>query len=596
MKNHTLAHVFSITHSRLTLKSALLAAGVISLAGLGTLEASAQTLPAVNNQGTPSTIPVPNASIVHATPLPALTTAAGKALIVVKRFGISGNTAISTEELQNVIADSIGKTLDFEALDQVADKISRYYRSKGYTVARAYLPAQQSSEGVIQIAIIEGRYSKINLTNSSEVSNDRINQTLIHNLCDTSDGKDCTGKLIQDKGLERAILLVKDLPGATATANLKPGKDVGTSDLDVSTITTKSNIYSLGFDNFGAPSTGITRLNASVDINNLSNNADQLSLGIATTSKTQTKTGSITYSLPVGYDGQRLGVSFSRNQYRLGAGFDATLTHGTSNAFSVFTSYPLIRSVNSSLYARLSGEVRGAWNSVDLVQDFFHSNANVARAGLNGDNVDGFGGGGYSVYGLTLSAGYLGTNDASDAVSLGGAGTAGRFSKVNYSIARQQTLSGPLTLYPTLNGQQASKNLDGSEQTGLGGPSSVRGYQGEAGGSTGANGSIELRYTTPVQIQSELANITYGLFYDRGWIQYYQTVPTGTTAGTANTRSLSSVGLTLTLQSQARIPTPTSVGYFLKAMYGQHSMALSQQSVVNPSSRSQFWIQGGLTF
>jgi len=579
-------------HTLRVLPAALLAIGVMTSA----VElAQAQSLPPAGQLGGGAQIPVQEDKPIQA-PLPAPRTAAGTASVVVNSFTFIGNTVISSQELQSTVADSIGKTLDFAALDALTNKVSRYYRSKGYTVARAYLPAQQSAGGAIQIAIIEGRFSKINLSNTSEVSNDRLQQTLIHNLCDTADGKDCNGKLIQDSGLERAILLVKDLPGVTATANLKPGAEVGTSDLDVSTITTKSNVYSLGFDNFGAPSTGTTRLNAGVDLNNLSNNADQLSLGIATTSKTQTKTGSITYSLPIGYYGQRVGASFSRNQYRLGAGFDATQTHGTSNALSVFTTYPVIRSVNSSLYARLSGETRGADNSVDLVNAHFHTNANVIRGGINGDNIDSFGGGGYTTYGLTLSEGYLGLSDYAGDSSASGANTAGRFGKVNYSIARQQALTGPLTLYAALNGQQASKNLDGSEQIGLGGPSSVRGYQGEAGGSTGANGSIELRYTTPVQIQSELANVTYGLFYDRGWVQYYQTVPTATTPGTANSRSLSSVGLTLTLQSQARVPTPTSVGYFLRAMYGQHSMALSQQSVINPSSKSQFWIQGGVTF
>jgi len=361
----------------------------------------------------------------------------------------------------------------------------------------------------------------------------------------------------------------------------------------VVTTTTKQNAYSLGFDNFGAPSTGTVRLNANADLNNLSNNGDQLSLGLATTTLTETKTGSITYSLPVGYDGVRIGSSFSRSQYRLGAGFNATQTHGTSNAFSLFTSYPIIRSVNRSLYARLSGEVRGAWNSIDLLGDYFHINANVVRAGLSGDNIDSAGGGGYTVYGMTFSQGYLGTNDTNDAT---GARTAGRFGKVSYNLARQQALSGPVTLYAAINGQQANKNLDGSEQTGLGGPTSVRGYQGEAGGSTGASGTLELRYTTPIQIQEDMASLTYGLFADRGWIQYYQTVPAGTTAGAANTRSLSSYGVTLTLQSPVKVPTPQSVGYFLKMMYGAHSMALSQQSALNPGSKNQFWIQGGVTF
>jgi hemolysin activation/secretion protein len=512
--------------------------------------------------------------------------------IIVNGFTFIGNINISTEELQIVVASNLNQKLDFAGLDKVADSISRYYRSKGYTVARAYLPAQQSANGVIQIAIIEGRYGSINIKNESAVSIERLRLTLTNNLCSVSDGKDCIGKTIQDKGLERAILLLKDLPGLTVTANLKPGQAVGTSELDVETKTTKNTAYSLGFDNYGSPSTGITRLNASVDLNNLGAGGDQLSLGIATTNTTDTKTGSASYSLPVGYDGQRVGIAYSRSQYRLGAGFSATLSHGTSNALSAFTSYPLIRSVNQSLYIRASAEVRGGVNNVDLVSASYRTNANVGRIGINGDNVDSFGGGGYTVYGLTVSQGYVGTNDAADS-SATGAHSAGRFGKVAYNIARQQTLEGPVTLYAALNGQMGNKNLDGSEQTGLGGPSSTRGYGGEAGGSTGVNGTVELRYTTPIQIGSSLDNITYASFWDRGWVQYYQSP---IVIGSVNSRSLSSYGLTFTIQSQARVPTPASVGYFMRAMLGVHSMAAAQQSTVAPTSRGKIWVQGGLTF
>jgi hemolysin activation/secretion protein len=510
----------------------------------------------------------------------------------VSGFTFTGNSAISSEELQAVVASSLNQKLDFAGLDKVADSISRHYRKQGYTVARAYLPAQASTGGIIQIAIIEGRFGSVNLKNGSNINPEFLRLVLANNLCDVVDGKDCAGKLVQDAGVERAILLLKDLPGVTATASLKPGQAVGTSDLDIETKLTKARAFSLGFDNYGSPATGTIRLNASADFNNLGNGGDQLSLGISTTDMAATKTGSAGYSVPVGYKGQRVGIAFARSQYRLGGDYKNTLTHGTSNAISAFTSYPLIRGVNQSLYARASAEVRGSVNSVDLIGTSYKGNANVVRLGISGDNVDSVGGGGYTVYGLTLSQGYTATSDPADATTAG-AHTAGRFGKVAYNLARQQALTGPVTLYAALNGQAGSKNLDGSEQTGLGGPSSTRGYGGEAGGSTGASGTVELRYTTPIQIADDLSNLTYGLFFDRGWVQYYQT-PVSTTG--TNTRSLSSYGLTLTLQSQARVPTPTSVGYFLRAMIGAHSMAAGQTSNVDTASKGKFWLQGGVTF
>lgn len=515
------------------------------------------------------------------------------ASVVVKAFNFMGNSSISTEELQAVVALSLNQELDLAGLGKVADSVSRHYRSKGYAVARAYLPPQTIADGTVKINILEGRFGAVNLNNSSAIRHEHLAQVLSNNLCDISNGKDCVGKLIEDKGLERSILLLKDLPGVAAAASLKPGVFVGTSELDVDVKSARSTTHYVGADNFGSPSTGTTRLNASIDLSNLRNIGDQLSLGIATTTVTQTKTGSANYSFPIGYRGQRVGLAYSRNQFKLGAGFSATQSNGISNAASVFTQYPLVRGINQSLYLRASAEIRGATNNVDSLSVSYKSNANVSRIGISGDNVDGFGGGGYTVYGLTFSQGYIGSNDAAD-TGPSGAHSAGRFGKVAYNIARQQTISGPLTLYAALNGQQANKNLDGSEQTGLGGPFSVRGYAGESGGSSGANSTLELRYTAPIQLGSSTSSFTSALFVDRGWVQYYQTP---IAAGAQNTRALSSYGLTFTLQSQAK--TPTSVGaanYFLRVMLGMHSMGADQKSTVEPESKGKVWIQGGITF
>lgn len=571
-----------MNHTQTTLQTALLALGLLSAGAVWS-----QALPPTGFTPEPRREASPIAAPAQPRTAPA---SAAAVTVTVTGFTFTGNVTISSEELQGVVAASVGKKFDLAGLDKVADSVSRHYRTKGYTVARAYLPAQQSANGVIQLAIIEGRYGAANIKNTSKINDERLRLTLANNLCDVRDGKDCVGKTVLDAGLERAVLLIKDLPGVTATASLKPGQALGTSDLDLEVKLTKSTAYSLGYDNYGTPATGVNRINAGADLNNLRNDGDQLSLGVATTTTTDTKTGSATYTMPLGYRGQRMGVAFSRSQYRLGAGFSATQSVGTSNALSAFTSYPIQRSVNQTLYVRAAGEIRSAVNEVRLVGTSFRSNATVFRLGLNGDHVDSTYGGGYNVYGLTLSHGYTGTNDPADAT---GARSAGNFSKISYSFARQQALNGPATLYGNVNGQIASKNLDGSEQTGLGGPGSARGYGGEAGGSTGAGATIELRYTSPIEIGSELSNITYAAFVDRGWVRYYESQ---ITAGAQNSRSLSSYGLTVTLQSQAKVPTPTSSGYYMRAMYGMHSMRADQQSAITPSSKGKFWLQAGYSF
>ncbi len=521
--------------------------------------------------------------------LPAPSSQADEALpsMLVKGFQFSGNTAISAEELQSLVAKDVNTQQDFAGLNRIADAISRHYRDKGYSVSRAYLPAQKSANGVIQINIIEGRLGSIQLQNTSAITDERLQKTLENNLCNAQINQDCADTVVEDSRLERTILTLKDLPGISVGARLSPGSKTGTSNLEVDIQNTKSNTYSLGLDNFGSIATGIYRINASADVSNLNHNGDQLSLGFATTTLTATKTGSASYTVPVGYVGQRVGLAFARSQYYLRGIYESAQAYGLSNALSAFTNYPIIRSANDSLYARLSAEVRGGASYIGAAGTSYTNNANVVRTSFSGEHAGLTGS--FTSYGSTLSSGYIGNSDQLDAAA-GGARSAGRFSKLSYALSHQQPIANGLALYGALNGQLANKNLNGSEQIGIGGSSSVRGYSGEAGGSVGANTTTELRYSAPFNVGDVVTYATYGLFVDRGWVQYYKTPPSGSTAD--NSRALSSYGLTLGLQSQ---PSP-AWGYFLRGTYGRHAMDAASRSTVEPTSQGKFWLQSGVNF
>jgi hemolysin activation/secretion protein len=88
--------------------------------------------------------------------------------------------------------------------------------------------------------------------------------------------------------------------------------------------------------------------------------------------------------------------------------------------------------------------------------------------------------------------------------------TAGAYSKVRYALSRQQQVSTGLSLYGSLSGQWAGKNLDSSEKFYLGGSSGVRAYpSSEGGGSTGQMLNVELRWQLP-------EGLSLTGFYDHG--------------------------------------------------------------------------------
>ena len=78
--------------------------------------------------------------------------------VTVKAFRFEGYEGVASEaELQSVVAEAVGKTLDWDGLQGVVSKVRAYLKSKGWFLAGAYLPEQDLGNGIVTIAIIPGK-------------------------------------------------------------------------------------------------------------------------------------------------------------------------------------------------------------------------------------------------------------------------------------------------------------------------------------------------------------------------------------------------------------------------------------------------------
>ncbi len=161
-----------------------------------------------------------------------------------------------------------GKTLTLGQLQKLAQKITDYYREKGYPLSRAVIPAQSLEGGVAKIRVIEAEYGKVLLNNSSAA-----HSSLLQSLLDPLQ----SGAPIEDGSLDRALLLLSDVAGIETTASLMPGAQVGSSDLTVSATPGVSAVGSVTVDNYGNDYTGNGRIGGAVTINELLGLGDQLS-------------------------------------------------------------------------------------------------------------------------------------------------------------------------------------------------------------------------------------------------------------------------------------------------------------------------------
>ena len=403
--------------------------------------------------------------------------------IRVNSLRVTGATLFPESELVAVTGFAPGTEMTLPELRNAAAAITRFYNSRGYLLAQAYLPAQDVLEGTVTIAVIEGRYGTIELRNQTRLSDGVARRVL--------DGLN-PGDPVAIAPLERRLLLLSDIPGVVVRSTLSPGAEVGASDLTVDLGPAPLISGSLEADNAGNRYTGAYRFGGSINVNNPTGLGDLLSLRLLASTEGLAY-GRAAYQALIG--AATAGVAYTHLRYDLGREFSALDASGSADIVSVFASYPLIRSRNANLHVFASADAKFLTDEIGLVSQVSDKTIRSLTAGLRGDSHDSFGGGGWNTGSLSWTRGELHIESplerAADAMS---ARSQGGFDKLQYAVSRLQTVSGPLSIYGSLRGQVAGDNLDSSEKMELGGAYAVRGYpEGEAYGDEGYVATVEAR-------------------------------------------------------------------------------------------------------
>ena len=443
--------------------------------------------------------------------------------IAVKRIVITGNTVFPESELLALVRDAPGQTLTLEALNGLAARITDYYRKRGYLLARAYIPAQDVTEGTLEIAVLEGRYGKIRLDNQSRISDSAL-ERLLQPLK--------IGQPVEAGLLEQQLLLLSDLPGAAISSTLQPGVGTGTSDLAVTAAQTPAVSGSAGIDNWGNRYTGSWRTSANVDWASPLGQGDRLDLYGMGSEFGGTQFGRLAYDLPVGSSGTRLGAAYADLKYALGLDFAPLRAHGSAEITSLYASQPLTRSRLDNSTLTFDVDRRILRDFIDSTSGSDAKVENVANLGLNGSlkSVQGA----TTFWNASVTSGRLTLDPVSAVVDQAAYHTAGTYFKANGSGSQLWPLEGRWAFYGALSGQLASTNLDMSEKFSMGGPTGVRAYPvGEAMSDDAWLGTLEMRYALDEFI--ELSG-----FADGGTARINHTP---IAADAVNQRSLSGLGL-----------------------------------------------------
>ena len=426
----------------------------------------------------------------------------GQQTFVVKRFRIIGASLIASDEIQKTLEPWLDHEITFADLEDALQAVADLYQQHGW-YARPQLPEQDLVDGVVTIQIIEGKLGEVKVDESAgaRISGSRIVSTIT--------ARQDLGAPLNLKDITRATSILNETPGISVSTAMAAGVTPETTDLIVKVDSRRWWNLNASADNFGSRSTGYGRISVNGSADSPLGIGDQLTANYVGSLGTQF--GRLGYTLPVGYDGLRVGANFSALSYRTIDSFGYPVKQfGTAQIGELLVSYPILRSASGNINTMVTYDKKRYYNASQNISGAVYGTAqpgvinsqgdkyvNVGTWSLNGDHYDSFFGGGAFYWNSNLSLGNLDFSSApllAAADSGNGANAAGQYTKYIGGLSRLQRITDFTQLWLSWQGQLASKNLDSSEDFSLGGPQGVRAYPNyEAQGDQGWLGTIEGR-------------------------------------------------------------------------------------------------------
>lgn len=496
--------------------------------------------------------------------------------VMVKDFTIDGQDIYSEDTLKALLADKKGKELSFRDIQDGADRITRYFRQKGYIVAKTYIPPQDVTAGIVHYHVEVGRFDTPSITNKTNIRDSAIRKQAQA----VKEGEYVT----RDK-LERAVWLVSDMAGADARVALSRGSRPGTVKLDMTVEPYVGKHGLVSADNYGSRAMGYNEYSLDYDFWNPARNGDHLMASISTTGRHMFNWGT-NYITPLAKDGLKLTVGYNVFSYDMGDEWAMYKGVGTSRVTSLGLDYAIRRSRRHNLYTGLRfehSEIKDEYRAYDATYGDKTGNALVLS--LYGDDQDTAG---MTDWRLDWKLGHI-NNRAFHSDNIyarwmaGDPDTNGDYSKIRGHIERHQNINERSYLLLSAYGQYAFTPLDSSEHFSLGGPYGVKAYPtSEGSGDSGYITRAEYRWLIPLEAYDQQLQLAFYTEHGGVWIDR-----NGGDSGTKNHRNLQGAGIGIIWQRWQ--------DWFIRADY---AWKLGAEDPVSDTSHNngRFWLRGGFYF
>ena len=408
----------------------------------------------------------------------------------IKQIKVEGVTQYPPEQIKKIFAPLEGKRVSLEALRKAADQLESRYRADGFFLVRVFIPPQQVKDGLFSIRVVEGYIEAAFTEGGTDAA-----QQLVERLLAPVVGK----KPIDLKSLEKALLILNDIPGVRAAGVLRQGSALGASELVVSLVDPPKVSSLFSMNNSLSRVLGEWNTNLNVNISNPSpTRPGVLSLGLSTSALNEyLRAVTVRYSTFVGDQGMVVSMGGLAASAKLGA----SLVGIESNSYSLGprVRYPLKRSRGVSLFVDSGLTLNHSRTTQIDVGEIIADSSTVADVSLAAVDLGRFNGNTEATVGISQGLDALGsisTNALAPSVS----GFSQRFTKLKYSASRLQGLPQDFSLQFNFLGQWSSDTLLSGEQVLFGGSTLGRAYDsGAVAGDSGFGLLMELRKDMPAE-------------------------------------------------------------------------------------------------
>ncbi len=479
---------------------------------------------------------------------------AAQPVVDIKGIVVEGATQVSAADLQAAVNPWVGKALTVAQLQEPARAVTDLLKARGFSLAQAFVPAQNLQNGQLRVQVVEGLVdASVGVSGVVVKGVQRTDTAVVANII--APGA-VAGQPLRAADLESRLMLANELPGLSLQASLVPGTKFGTTAVEVTAQEEKARSINLYADNHGSRFTGQARVGADLDIFSPSRKGDLISLGGV---KTQ-DSGSfkMAWSVPVAFRDMRVGASLSSSQSNMNPQNVNVRFDGKANQSSLFAQMPLLRRADASVTSQASINNKKLSNNFEGML-FDKRDINSLSVGLSGmylsDDRQG-----QTRWSSNLTTGDVNLLEREQSLNPR-LDTQGRFTKLSgdYRMGRPLAAAGEASkwMWNTRASAQMhlnGANLDNSEKFWLGGPDGVRGYPvGEGSGDSGYLVSME--FSRPFAMERVHAS-RFFFFVDTGSVRRNPNAAQAAEAsdGIRNQYSLHSAGIGLKLDF-----TPTTL-------------------------------------